>query len=609
MKWLKQGRNLSLLTIGVTLVVIGFQWSGALQLLEWAVLNQWFRLRPPESHSVPIVLITISESDIQRSGRWPLSDAQLAALLRRLKRARPAVIGLDIYRDLPIEPGHAELLQVFATTPNLIGITKAVGDAESPMVPPPPILRDRTQVGVNDLLLDADGVVRRNLLAIGSIGQDRPALGTKLALLYLSQQGIGPQSTTGETCIHLGKAKFCRLDPNAGGYVRADTGGYQTLSNFLRIPAGIPSVSFTATITNQIPDRVFENKIVLIGAKAESIWGDRFYTPYTTDSATTWAGVEIHANVAAQIVSSAMEGRPLLQGLPMDGQWGWILLWAGVGTLTGWFVRSLQWAVVVVPLGIIGMMVTAYGLFLLGWWVIAIAPLVAFAVASLCSRSYWVWQTLTYTNQILELKVQERTQELIEKNLALETARLAVEEANQALERLARTDELTQVANRRCFNEYLNHEWYQMQRCDAPLALILIDIDYFKLFNDTYGHPAGDECLSKVAHVLQSTVQRSTDLVARYGGEEFAIVLSNTSLAGATQVATAIQTKMQCLQIPHRSSPVSPYVTLSMGIVCTMPRPQAPPAQLVSHADQMLYQAKLEGRDRAIAAMLPDKVA
>ncbi|MCY7391870.1 MAG: CHASE2 domain-containing protein, partial [Leptolyngbyaceae cyanobacterium CAN_BIN12] len=324
----KQWRSLSMITLGVTAAIIGVQLTGGLQRLEWAMLNQWVRLRPPEDRAVPIVVVTLTEADIQRMRRWPLSDAQLAALLNRLKRDRPAAIGLNLYRDLPVEPGHTELLQVFKTTPNLIGITKAVRNSNGAAVAPPPILRDRDQVGVNDLLIDADGTVRRNLLSIDRRSKTTLALGTKLALMYLSKQGITPTVRATDGCIQVGKATFCRLEQNAGGYIRVDTGGYQTLSNFLQSSGGIPSVSLTDVMTNRVPASLFQDKIVLIGTKADSVWGDCFYTPYTTDSNSTWVGVEIHANLTAQIISSALEGRPILQGLPQVWGWGWIVLWA-----------------------------------------------------------------------------------------------------------------------------------------------------------------------------------------------------------------------------------------------------------------------------------------
>lgn len=598
MKQRRSWRDLSLVTAGIAAAVISLQSLGILQLLEWTLLNQWFRLRSPESRSVPIALVTISEADIRWAKRWPLSDAQLATLLQRLKRDRPIAIGLDLYRDLPVEPGHSDLLAVFQTTPNLIGIKKAIGMAHGSAVSAPPILGDRGQVAINDLLLDADGVVRRNLLSVNHNGQDIPALGTKLALIYLEQMGIAPQVGADSAHVDLRQARFQRLQSNSGGYVNADTDGFQTLANFLQIPGGIPSVSLEAVMTNQIPERFFQGKLVFVGAKAESVWGDRFYTPYTTDIKTAWAGVEIHANVAAQIISSALEGRPLLQGCPEWLSWIWILACASGGTGLGWSLRSFKGAIVLLPLCVIAIFAIAYGAFLLGWWAIVVAPTLAFIVAALTSRGYWMWDALKQANRLLEQKVQERTQELMEKNVALETARCAAETANHALEHLARTDELTQVANRRYFNEYLHQEWFRMMQAERPLSLILIDVDFFKLYNDTYGHLAGDACLAQVASVVRSAIQRPDDLIARYGGEEFAVVLPNTPLLGAMQIARNIQSNIQQAAIPHCKSSVSQWVTLSMGITCLVPTPQCSIAEFINQADQALYQAKMAGRDR-----------
>lgn len=597
-------RNLVSITGGVTATAIALHLSGATQFLEFATFNQWFRLRTPESRKVPIVLVTIQESDIQWVDRWPLSDAQLAQLLKQIRQARPIAIGLDLYRDVPFEPGHKELLQVFRTTPNLIGIKKAIGNTTGPAVPAPPILGDRNQVGINDLLVDEDGIVRRNLLSVGQEEHSTPALGTKLALLYLQRYGITAKASSDLNQTTLGMATFRRLTPNAGGYVQVDTGGFQTLANFLTIPGGLPTVSLREVIENRVPAAFFQNKLVFIGAKAESTWSDRFYTPFTTDIQTAWAGVEIHANVAAQLISSALEGRPWLQEVPEWSEWLWILLWAGCGTVLGWWLRSMKAAFVLIPLSLASIFGFAYGAFVWGWWIISVPPALAFVAASLISRGYWVWDTLKQANYRLEEKVRERTQELVEKNLALEHAHRSIETANAALERLARMDELTRVANRRFFNEYLQQQWHRMHQAHLPLALILIDVDFFKLYNDTYGHPAGDECLAKVAAVLDTTVHRSTDLVARYGGEEFAIVLPNTSLTGVSQIAHMIQTNMQQLAIPHQRSQVSKFITLSMGAVWCVPSFQASPTGLINWADKALYEAKMTGRDRIVVTEL-----
>ncbi len=169
---------------------------------------------------------------------------------------------------------------------------------------------------------------------------------------------------------------------------------------------------------------------------------------------------------------------------------------------------------------------------------------------------------------------------------------------NQELERLARMDGLTQVANRRSFDEYLTQEWTNVGAGRSALSLILCDIDYFKSFNDTYGHQAGDVCLREVAKAIERSAKRATDLVARYGGEEFAVILPNTDRAGAEQVAQAIQAEVRQLAICHDRSDVSRYVTLSLGISYVTAATDTQLEMLIATADQGLYQAKYKGRNR-----------
>jgi len=173
-------------------------------------------------------------------------------------------------------------------------------------------------------------------------------------------------------------------------------------------------------------------------------------------------------------------------------------------------------------------------------------------------------------------------------------------ELYQQVRRLASSDSLTQIANRRRFDEYLDQEWQRMTWERAPLSLILCDIDCFKSYNDTYGHQAGDNCLQQVAQAINDVVKRPADLVARYGGEEFAVILPHTDAKGAVQIAEAIRSKIQVLQIVHAGSQVSQYITLSLGVASTVPVHESSPAVLIAAADKSLYQAKAEGRDRVV---------
>jgi diguanylate cyclase (GGDEF)-like protein/PAS domain S-box-containing protein len=172
--------------------------------------------------------------------------------------------------------------------------------------------------------------------------------------------------------------------------------------------------------------------------------------------------------------------------------------------------------------------------------------------------------------------------------------------AEETLHRLATMDGLTQVANRRSFDEYINQTWQEMQNIQAPLSLILCDIDYFKPYNDRYGHQMGDDCLRQVARAISQAITNQQDFVARYGGEEFVVILPNTNLEGAAQIAEKIQTELKTLEIVHGESDISDYVTLSMGIACTVPRQGVTTESLVKMADEALYEAKDQGRDRIV---------
>lgn len=170
-------------------------------------------------------------------------------------------------------------------------------------------------------------------------------------------------------------------------------------------------------------------------------------------------------------------------------------------------------------------------------------------------------------------------------------------EANELLQKISTVDALTGVANRRGFDEYLKKEWKQASRMSTPLSLILIDIDYFKRYNDTYGHVEGDICLRLVAECLKKAAKRSIDFIARYGGEEFVIILPATDTAGARTVAEHLRIQVEALQIPHTRSESSSYITISLGTATMIPTRDSDPKELFLRADKALYQAKQEGRN------------
>ena len=179
-------------------------------------------------------------------------------------------------------------------------------------------------------------------------------------------------------------------------------------------------------------------------------------------------------------------------------------------------------------------------------------------------------------------------------------AEMLMQLANAELERLATEDGLTKLSNRRRLDEYLELEWRRQARARGHISLIMTDVDFFKNYNDTYGHQAGDVCLKSVADAIRKRVGRPGDLIARYGGEEFAIVMPETDISGAFQVAENIRQELAKLQIPHCKSAVSPYVTISCGIAMMLPSAENSPQTLIEKADQGLYLAKQKGRNCAV---------
>lgn len=199
-----------------------------------------------------------------------------------------------------------------------------------------------------------------------------------------------------------------------------------------------------------------------------------------------------------------------------------------------------------------------------------------------------------------EIKLLERV--AMELSVAINQAKLyqQLEKANQELEQLSVVDGLTKIANRRKFDQYMVAEWTRLSREQNPLSLILCDIDYFKLYNDTYGHQAGDRCLQEVAQAISKVIKRPADLVARYGGEEFVLVLPNTPVAGAKHLAQQVRWQIEALRLPHINSPVDLYLTLSLGVSSCIPDPNFSFDMLVAAADKGLYQAKKKGRNRVV---------
>jgi adenylate cyclase len=389
-KKLWQWRGLWITTPLVAGVILTCRTLGWLQFLEWIAYDQFVQLRPPRPIDERIIIIGIDETDLQTLDRYPIEDATLAKLLTQVKQQQPRVIGLDIFRDFPIAPGAAQLQQILRTTPNLIGIEKRQGRREKSGVNPAATLKQLGQTASNNIVTDADGKLRRGLLYWVDGDDYLESIGLRLALEALAVSGIEPNPDRTDGILQLGKATLRPFESNDGSYIGADAGAYQMLLNYRGRSNSFRTVSLTQVMQGQIPPDLLRDRIVLIGVTADSL-RDNFYTPYSGNTITTpekTAGVEIIANVTSQVLDAAQTGRTGIRFWSEPQEWAWIILWAGVGTALGWWIRSSRWAIGSM-IGLVGgLIIGSYAAFLAGWWIPVVPPVLALSIAAIVLTGY-----------------------------------------------------------------------------------------------------------------------------------------------------------------------------------------------------------------------------
>jgi adenylate cyclase len=444
--WTKSYRLLAIAPSVAIAAIIGNSF-GVFNLLEWGIRDEFFRIRPAEPIDPAIVIVTIDESDIKAVGDWPIPDQTLADLLTKIGEQKPRAIGLDLYRDLPEEPGHQKLLEVYRATPNLFGVEKMAG---SP-VPPPPILSDAGQVGLADLVTDADRKVRRGLLTAADKQQGtiKVGLATQVAMKYLEAENITlqPLEPAAQQKYQLGKTVYMPLQQGDAGYPGSDVGGYQILMNWRGVQSAFRSVSMSDVLAGKVAADLLHDRVVLIGSIATST-NDFFETPYSSSwfaAKQLTPGVYVHANLASQLIRGATEGRVTLKGFSSTGQWIWITLWSLVGTGGSWWLSVVQerrhrygrvlWSTLGSGTFIL---VSAYVVFLQG----VLLPIVPALTVLLTSV---VATTQTYKRQCLEIantQLESTNQQLEAANVQLESANQQLREYSQTLE--GKTNELSE---------------------------------------------------------------------------------------------------------------------------------------------------------------------
>jgi CHASE2 domain-containing sensor protein/nitrogen-specific signal transduction histidine kinase len=467
--FVEHNRALVIITPIVALTVIAGQSLGILNSLEWKLRDEWVRLqarqKPAKEKIAPeIVVVTIDERDIQSVGKWPIPDWSLAQLLEKIRAQKPRVIGLDLYRDLPEGSGHEQLVEIFRTTPNLIGVEKIIDER----VNPSPELKKKDQVGLADLVLDSDRHVRRALLSSRDVKEDgklKPGLATLVALKYLKSDNINVETVDAKQLkFRLGKTIYQPLKNEEAGYNNHDVGGYQILLNWHGSETGFRKVPMRDVIAGKIPTDLMRDRIVFIGSTAAST-NDVFSTPFSSSliyAGKPTPGVIIHANVALQLVRGAKLYRNILHGTSAHFLYFWIILWSAIGSIGSWYLASLPikqcipggkvfWSTTAISIIFIA---GAYGCFLNGLLIPVTPAMLAFISCTIATLNTYKHQKLEEANQqleaksnllsdyskTLELKVNERTYELLEAKQTLEQqVKERTTELSQSLQQLQDT--------------------------------------------------------------------------------------------------------------------------------------------------------------------------
>ncbi|HEY9828944.1 MAG TPA: CHASE2 domain-containing protein, partial [Stenomitos sp.] len=354
-----------------------------LEPLELTAFDYMMQLRPALPLDDRLLIVEGTEADIQSYG-FPLKDALLNQLMAKLEKHQPAVIGLDIYRDIAYPPGHVEFSTRLKNSDRIVPVCK-LSDSDNPGTPPPPGVPIE-RVGFSDFSVDAKSVVRRALLFGDPPKNSRcmsdSAFSFQLARRYLEQKGIQPKLTP-QQHLQLGKASFKPLEPNDGGYQQADTGGYQILLNYRSGGALARSVTLTDVLQDRVDPNWIKNRIVLIGLTAPSL-NDLLYTPYSTGQQRfeRTPGVVIHGQIASQLLSSALDGRSLFWFWPEWGEVLWIWAWSIAGGVVVRVVRH-PGQQAMAEIGAFSLLLgSSFLLFLGAGWIPLVAPAVALILSS-----------------------------------------------------------------------------------------------------------------------------------------------------------------------------------------------------------------------------------
>lgn len=401
-------------SIAVSALVIGSKQFSLLEGLELSLADSLVRLQPDKGVDPRLLVVAVDEEDISNLGKWPASDRVINQLLDKLNEYQPAAIGLDIYRNLPLEPGNAELVTNLQLTDNIIAVCKSGnGDRDRGVAPPKEVPIER--LGFSDIVVDSDSVVRRNLLtltpATNSVCPAQYSFSFQLALNYLAKQGIKLEKTSQEYW-KLGKTTFTPINDDTAEYQNVDARGYQILLNY-RSPKIAEQINLTNVLQGKFDPKLVKGRVVLIGVTASS-GNDFLYTPYSKGQRQDlrMPGVVVHAQAVSQILSGVLDNKALFWTMPEWAEIPWIFVWSLAGGVIAWRLRNplaIALAEVAATAGLLGIGLLVFsGL----GKVPLVPPAIALLLTGASVASYKSYKNASPAEQLLETTNSTNYQEL-----------------------------------------------------------------------------------------------------------------------------------------------------------------------------------------------------
>lgn len=425
MDWVSVGNSVVIVTLTATALVVVLRelgWTESLELLIYDELTQWRAIAEPDDR---LLIVGVTEEDIQAQQRYPLSDETIYELLQKLEAHEPRVIGLDIYRDIPQNPGREELMAYLQGEDNRTVTVCQLSRGEDDIGVPPPPEVPNSHLGFADVVIDEDGVIRRSLLwgkpFPSSQCQVKQAFSLQLTRHYLRDENI--DARTSEGTLMLGSVPLERLQPNTGGYQGVDAEGYQILLKYHSPDRVAPKVTLTDVLQENVDPSWIRDRIILIGVTAPSL-NDFFYTPYSGGQETNhqMAGVEIHAQMISQLLNAALDGQPLMSTWSDRVEILWILGWAAVGAVLSWKIPrplGLSGSLAIAVLGLAG---CSWGFFQASVWVPLFSPVLGLFISSGGVLGYRSYQTEKVQQQMARrVKQQEEDLRLLQTFLEAQT--------------------------------------------------------------------------------------------------------------------------------------------------------------------------------------------